>query len=205
MGIDDITGASLIGLTFNVKFWVSVKAPSKTVKLKFENPLASGSGVKVAVQFGAVPPNTILPTGIRAVFDDSADTDVVQLSTLSTSLIVKLTMTLLSSLIVWFAMTDIAGGSLTANTLKVKFLTSCKFGVPLSTNVIAKFEVPLAFGSGVSVAVQFGAVPPNTIFAIGKILRLDEVADKFIFVQSRILSTSLTVKLITNGVSSFVV
>ena len=45
----------------------------------------------MAVQFGAVPENIILPTGNSAPFEDVADIDVEQFKTLSTSEIVKAT------------------------------------------------------------------------------------------------------------------
>ena len=49
---------------------------------------------------------------------------------------------------------------MTGVTVKVKFLTSCKLGDPLSIRVMLKFDEPFASSAGVNVAVQFGAVPP---------------------------------------------
>ena len=88
--INDLTGGSFTGVTVNVKFLTSVNAPSVTVKLIFEIPFMFGSEVSVAVQFGAVPLNTIFDTLSNAAFDDVADIEVVQFSVLSTSVIVKL-------------------------------------------------------------------------------------------------------------------
>ena len=56
------------------------------------------------------------------------------------------------------------------------------------------------------VTVQFGAAPPNTIFAVGNKVPLDEVTLKFADVQSSKLSTSLIVNPIAAvAVSSAVV
>ena len=75
----------------NEKLLTAGDTPSVTVKLKLDIPFFKYTGDNVAVQFGAVPLNTILATGNNTVFDDVAVTDVVQLNTLSTSLIVKFT------------------------------------------------------------------------------------------------------------------
>ena len=84
-----MTGASFTGLTVNAKDELAVKAPSVTLTTIFAKPFWFKAGLNVTVQFGAVPPKTIFATGNNVVFDDVAETDVVQLNTLSTSVIVN--------------------------------------------------------------------------------------------------------------------
>ena len=52
-------------------------------------PFWFAAGVTVTVQFGAVPPITILPCGITVVFEDETVTAVLQAIVESMSLIVK--------------------------------------------------------------------------------------------------------------------
>ena len=80
-----------MALAVKTKFLVAVKLPSVTIKLIFEKPFCKNAGLIVAEQFGAIPLKTIFATGIKVVFEDVATTEVVQLSALSTSLMVKLT------------------------------------------------------------------------------------------------------------------
>ena len=82
---------------------------------------------------------------------------------------------------------------MTAVTVKLKEDVAIKLGAPLSTRVIMTLETPLAFATGVIVTVQFGAVPPKMILAVGKSVVLDDVALKFAEVQSKTLSISVIV------------
>ena len=91
MAILESTGASFTALTVNVKFLTSVNVPSVSVKDRFETPFVSGKEVKVAVQFGAVPLNTIPESGSKVKLDEVAVTDALQAKLSSTSVIVKLT------------------------------------------------------------------------------------------------------------------
>lgn len=53
-------------------------------------------------------------------------------------------------------------------TLNVDCTTKFGAGVPASTNVnVICTGPPLCPAAGVNVTVQFGAVPPNTTFAVG--------------------------------------
>ena len=187
--------------TVKVKLFMSLNVPSLTVKLRFETPKASVSEVKVAVQFGAVPLKTIFPTGNNAVFDEVADIEVKQFKVLSTSVIVKLKAKGTSSFVILLVMVDKMGASFTGVTVYKKLFESVK--VPsVAANV--RFEVPVASSTDVNVALQFGAVPLNTIFPTGSKATFEEVADNEV-VQIIALSTSVTVKLITKVVSSGVV
>ena len=100
MGITDITGGSFTAVTVKLNAWDTVVVASLNRKTIFETPLLFATGVKVPMQFGAVPLNAIFVTGNIAAFDDVADIDVVQLKTLSTSVIVKFTVLRPSSKIV---------------------------------------------------------------------------------------------------------
>ena len=63
-----------------------------------------------------------------------------------------------------------------------------------------KFELPLAEPNGVTVAVQFGAVPDQATLAVGISATFDEVIDKKVLLQAKAVSTSEIVKLIAIGV-----
>ena len=94
----------LTALTVNVNVVLAVSAgngvpESVNVKVIFDVPLAYAVGVSVAVQFGAVPLNTIFPTGTKTEFEVVALIEVVQLSVESTSVIVKLTVLATSSFV----------------------------------------------------------------------------------------------------------
>src|SRR4051812_32900828 len=93
-------GGSSTGVTFSENVFESVNtgAPvSVTTKVKFKIPFAFKSGVIVAVQFGATPPNTILPTGTMVASVVVALIEVVQFKTLSGSVIEKFTVSGVSS------------------------------------------------------------------------------------------------------------
>ena len=63
--------------------------PSFTTNVKFDVPNAFKAGVITAEQFGAVPENTTLDTGINAVFVEVIVTEVAHDNVDSTSEIVK--------------------------------------------------------------------------------------------------------------------
>ncbi len=69
--------------------------------------------------------------------------------------------------------------------------------------VKVKFTTPFAFATGVTVAVQFGTVPPNTTFATGTRPAF-EVPALIDAVQLSTESISVILKLITLTVSSLV-
>ena len=196
-----ITGGSFTGVTFKLNVAALVSAPSVTVNVRLSTPFMSAKGVIVAVQFGAVPPNTTFGTVTISGFEVAAVTEVAQLKTLSTSLIVKLTTSCTSSGVVCAAIALMAGASFTAVTVTAKVFASDFTGTPVSVTVKVRFTDPFAFNRGVIVAVQFGAVPLNItpgteIMAALEVDALSEV------VQSSVLSTSVIVKFTVNGVSS---
>lgn len=127
--------------------------------------------------------------------------DVVQSTTLSTSMIVKLIVSGVSSAVVCAAIALITGASFTALTVTLKFRLAVK--TP-SVTVNVRFKAPLAFSAGVIVAVQLGAVPLKTTFPTG-IMAAFEVPALTEVVQLKALSTSEIMKLTVNGVSSGVV
>ena len=88
--------------------------------------------------------------------------------------------------------------------VKAKVSKSVNIGIPVSERVKVKFETPTASTAGVTVAVQFGAVPEKTIFATGTAAVLEEAAVNEV-VQFKLESMSFMVKLIARDVSSFVV
>ena len=196
-------GASFTGVTVKLKVFASVKKPSVTVKVRFATPFKSATGETVAVQFGAVPEKIILAFGTSTVFADEADTDVVQFNALSTSFIVKLMTSGVSSFVVCGKILLITGASLTALTVTVKVWVADATGIPVSVTVTVTLPDPFASAVGVIVAVQFGAVPPKTMFATGiNSVLTDEAVSEV--AQLRTLSGSVIVKLIVSGVSSFV-
>ena len=90
-------------------------------------------------------------------------------------------------------------------TVSTKFCVSSKLGVPLSLTVMLIFDDPFILAVGVKVAVQFGAAPPYTIFAIGISAGFDDVAERFAEVHRSKLSTSVIVKFtVTNPFSTAV-
>lgn len=96
-----MTGGSSTGVTVTLKLRFALKAPpSVTVKVRFIAPFALSTGVTVAVQFGATPPNRIPATGIMAAFEVEALIDVEQFNVSSTSEIVKLMVSGVSSAVV---------------------------------------------------------------------------------------------------------
>lgn len=88
--------------------------------------------------------------------------------------------------------------------MKLNAVDAVSTGVPVSVTVKVKFETPKLLAAGVTVAVQFGAVPPKTTFATGTTPVFVDAADIEVE-QFKTSSTSLIVKLITTGVSSGVV
>ena len=91
-------------MTVNVNVVLAVIAgngvpESVTIKVKFNTPFAKAAGVIVAVQFGAVPLNTIFPTGTKTAFVVVALIEVTQFKVLSISVIVKLTVLATSSFV----------------------------------------------------------------------------------------------------------
>ena len=137
--ITERTGASLTALTVKAKLFESIKLPSLTVKLIFVRPLASGSGVKVAEQFGAVPLKTMEPDGSNATFEDEALIELVQLNKLSTSVTLKLIVSGVSSFVTWPAMAEITGASFTGEKVALKL---CETTFVPSVNDIVRFVVP---------------------------------------------------------------
>ncbi len=129
-----------------------------------EVPLALATGVTVTVQFGAVPPKTIPPLATTEVFDEDFNIEVLQLSELSTSAIVKArALVAVSSLVVWSAIAEMVGASFVAVTVRVKAFESvvvAGFGCPLSVILNVIFEVPVWLEAGVNVKVQLGYDPP---------------------------------------------
>lgn len=199
--IAEITGASFTAVTVTLKLLVTASTPSETESVRLNAPNALAAGVMVAVQFGAVPLKITLPAGIIAALVVEALIEPAQVSTLSTSLIVKFTENGVSSKVVCAEIAEITGGSLTAATVRLK-LRAAESAPSLTVNV--RFKSPLAFVPGFTVAVQFGAVPPKTIPASGT-MDASEVAAVTDVEQFITLSTSVIVKLIVSGVSSAVV
>lgn len=106
-----------------------------------------------------------------------------------------------SSFVEVFAIADMVGASFTAATARVKVLVAVK--VP-SLTVKVKFADPLRSAAGVTVPVQFGAVPLQTTFAFGiKVVLLEDML-KYVELQARVVSTSLIVKVMAFATSSFV-
>ena len=93
----------------------------------------------MAVQFGAVPLKTIFANGKSAEFEVVADIEVVQFSTLSTSVIVKFTARATSSLVTLFVIVDNTGASFTGVTVNAKDFVS--LNAP-SVTINAKLEDP---------------------------------------------------------------
>lgn len=196
-------GASFTGVTVKLNVLASVKKPSVTVNVKLATPFKSATGETVAVQFGAVPAKTMFAFGTSTALADEADTEVVQFNALSTSFIVKLITNGVSSFVVCGKMLLITGASLTALTVTVKVWVADATGIPVSVTVTVTLPDPFASAVGVMVAVQFGTVPPKTMFATGINAVLTDEAESEV-AQLKTLSGSVIVKLIVNGVSSFV-
>ena len=121
--------------------------------------------VTVAVQFGAVPLKTIFAFGTTAILDDTADILETQLRVSFASVIVKLigvgtpTEKLVSEMA---EMTGLAFGNTVI--LKDELIFG---GRPSSFTRMIMFPEPVWPAASVSVAVQFGAVPPKKILASG--------------------------------------
>lgn len=96
------------------------------------------------------------------------------------------------------------GASFTLVTVKLNVWKSVLIGIPVSDTVNVRLETPKPFATGLTVAVQFGAVPPKTTLATGINAVLVEAA-LIEVAQFKVLSISVIVKLITSGVSSGVV
>ena len=84
----------------------------------------------------------MLPAGTNVTLDEVADTDAVQESALSTSVIVKLTTREILSEVICAVTAEITGASFIGLTVKLNELVACRFGAPLSETVATKLVVP---------------------------------------------------------------
>ena len=101
-------------MTVKLKLLLAWVVPSVTVRVIVLVPVVAAVGVMVAVQFGADPENTMLAVGTTLVFELVLLIEVLQLSVLSTSEMVKVTAILPSDSIVLFVMLEITGRALVA-------------------------------------------------------------------------------------------
>ena len=159
---------------------VGVGVPlSVTVTVIEADPFRFAAGVMAIKQFGAVPENVTLALGIRVVFVDIALKLPLQFSVESTSAIVTAIFEIaVSSSVDLFVTVEIVGASLIAFTVKTKTeeAVCAGKGDPLSVRVNVTVVDPFEFDVGVRVAVQLGAVPAITIFALGTSVVLLELA-----------------------------
>ena len=156
-----MAGASLTAVTVNANGLVALRAPSVTVNVTFVNPLALAAGVRVTVQFGAVPPTTMPAFASTAVLEEVPDSDPAQVRVLSISAILTaIALVAVSSAVVLAVTAEIVGASLTAITFSENVFVSVR--VP-SVTVNVTFVAPKALATGVRVIVQFGAVPEIAI------------------------------------------
>src|ERR1044071_5545316 len=92
---------------------------------------------------------------------------------------------------VLFANPQISGGSFTGLTVSVKLVLV--LAVPsLTVNVIV--AVPFWFAAGVTVTVRLDPLPPNTMFAVGIRVGLEEVPLN-VRLRAPVLVSSLIVRL----------
>ena len=99
------------------------------------------------------------------------------------SLMVNVIASATSSSVNASAIMEIVGASLTPVTVRTKLSTSVSM---LSLTVTVIVEVPDKVATGVIVAVQLGAVPDQTILAIGINVVFDEVAVRNVELQERV-------------------
>ncbi|MGB0453775.1 MAG: hypothetical protein ACPGJV_08660 [Bacteriovoracaceae bacterium] len=86
----EIVGAVFGDVTVSVKVSLEDKTSSETVRVIVDVPDCPAFGVKVTVQFGAVPAKVISEESINVVFEEEADTLVVHPIVESVSRITKL-------------------------------------------------------------------------------------------------------------------
>jgi len=181
----EIVGASFTSLTVTLNAEFAVNAgngdpESVTITVICAGPPTSfAAGVTVTVQFGNVPPKTTFAVGIMVVFDDEAVIDELQFNVESVSVIVNAKAPVVpSSAILWAAIAEITGASLTASTVNANVdwaVSTPGLPVPESVTVNVIFTgPPFWLAAGVTVTVQFGTAPPTTIFAIGIIVVFDD-------------------------------
>ena len=114
-------GALLVGAAaVSTKVSLADREPSRTVTVIVAVPLWPAAGVTVTVRLASLPPNTMLASGTRVVFDEPPSR-VRLASAVSTSPTVMARAPVFAfSAIVWLAMSEIVGASLTAVTPMVK-------------------------------------------------------------------------------------
>jgi len=89
LAIVEIVGASLTAFTVRTNVLDAVASPSETVKVIVEVPLALATGVRVTVQFGAVPVTAIPELAMTEELEELPVTEVPHTKVLSISLIVS--------------------------------------------------------------------------------------------------------------------
>ena len=117
------TGASLTAVTVRVKVSLVLAVPSLTLTVIVADPFWLAAGFTVTVRLAALPPKTMFALGTSVVLDE-LPVKVRFAAAVSTSPTVKLSeLVALSSLVVWLAISEIVGGSLTGLTVRLTVAT----------------------------------------------------------------------------------
>lgn len=186
-----ISGGSATGFTTSTKPSLRLKAPSETVTVMVEEPVALARGVTVTVRLAPVPPNTTLAGGTKAGLLEVAES-ASTLTSLSTSPTEKgIAPVEASSLMVRSVRSPSVGRSFTERTVSTKL--SCARSVP-SVTITVRVAVPERLEAGRTVTVRLPPEPPKTMLPTGTRVGLLEVADKTS--EARGLSGSATVNAI---------
>src|SRR5437588_4515702 len=140
----EIVGGSFTGFTSYSKN-VLAEPPSvsvtEIVMKAVPNPLVKGR--RVTVRFAPLPPKVIPPLEINSPLDDCA-ANCRLAAGVSTSPMVKGTVTTVSSLTTWSGMDEMVGKSLTERTVTVKVRVTRLLEVPPSLTVTETVAMPLA-------------------------------------------------------------
>src|SRR3989442_10378624 len=128
-----IVGGVFTALTASTNASLALFTPSLTLTVIVASPVCPAAGLTVTVRLAPLPPKTMLLVGTSVAFDEFLLN--VRLPTgVSTSPTVKLNGPVeLFTLIVWFAMLDIVGGSFTALTVTTKIVLTLYYpSLPLT-------------------------------------------------------------------------
>jgi len=133
-------------------------------------PVCPATGVTVTVRLTAASKDYVVGRHQRRM--EEAPVTVRLLTGVSTSPTVKLSGPVeLFTLIVWFAMLDIVGGSFTALTVTTKFVLAL-YCPSLTLTVIV--TTPFWLAAGLTVTVRLDPLPPKTMLLVGTSVALDD-------------------------------
>ena len=184
-------------LTVSEKLLVAVNEPSLTVTVIIAVPVCPVAGVTLTVRLAPLPPNTMFALGTSVVLEELPLTVKLPDAVSASPTVNAIAAVAVFMVVLWLGMLEIVGASFTAFTVtkKLVLLLSCP-----SLTVTVIVAEPFWLVAGVTVTVRFAPLPPNTTFALGTSVVLEELP--LTVKLPAAVSASPTVKLIGPATAS---